>query len=520
MQLDVLARKSLNSADKALTWALIRAETASLWQLDIPRFTARGDENALNAGSKDPIVGCYVNSAWDTARAKIESLCETDLRWQLALIVGTFDVRSANLGNDGLDGSAGEEYGEIEPLGKDKLLDIAADLANEVEAKAFRLADGALGWMVLNYSPATERYTLQPMENDLYNGRAGVGLFFAALANILADSSYAALARTALSPIRRWIKLAPDEELKEFGFSGYAGLSSVAYALTRAGEFLGDDELVADGVIAGLRIRRDQIEGDDSLDAMGGSAGAILGLLACYAATDEPAILATAVACGRHLLRRRALDKFGHKSWPTLDKCHLTGFSHGAAGIVYALLRLYAVTEKAEFYDAAVEGIRFEGSAFVSTHGNWPDYRRAATKPSEDPMFCMAWCHGAPGIGLARIAALDIMDDGEVRRDIEAALASTSRANLLSRDHLCCGNAGLMDTLCTAGARLASVDWSDKALQLAARTVARRNKLGSFRIAFHNGFYNPSLFQGTAGLGYQLLRLAEPTRIPSVLLLN
>jgi lantibiotic modifying enzyme len=57
-------------------------------------------------------------------------------------------------------------------------------------------------------------------------------------------------------------------------------------------------------------------------------------------------------------------------------------------------------------------------------------------------------------------------------------------------------------------------------LQLAARTVARRNKLGSFRIAFHNGFYNPSLFQGTAGLGYQLLRLAEPTRIPSVLLLN
>ena len=108
----------------------------SLWQLDIPRFTARGDENALNAGSKDPIVGCYVNCAWDTARAKIESLCETDLRWQLALIVGTFDVRSANLGNDGLDGSAGEEYGEIEPLGKDKLLDIAADLANEVEAKA------------------------------------------------------------------------------------------------------------------------------------------------------------------------------------------------------------------------------------------------------------------------------------------------------------------------------------------------------------------------------------------------
>ena len=50
--------------------------------------------------------------------------------------------------------------------------------------------------------------------------------------------------------------------------------------------------------------------------------------------------------------------------------------------------------------------------------------------------------------------------------------------------------------------------------------MARGNKRGSFNIAFHNGFFNPSLFQGTAGVGYQLLRLADPTKIPSVLLLN
>jgi lantibiotic modifying enzyme len=135
-------------------------------------------------------------------------------------------------------------------------------------------------------------------------------------------------------------------------------------------------------------------------------------------------------------------------------------------------------------------------------------------------MFRMAWCHGAPGIGLGRIAALDMMDTCDVRRDIEAALASTSSANLLPRDHLCCGNAGLMDTLCAAGERFPEAEWSRKALQLAARTMARGNKRGGFNIAFHNGFFNPSLFQGTAGVGYQLLRLADPRRIPSVLLLN
>jgi class II lanthipeptide synthase len=73
-QLDALARKSLNAADKPLTWALLRAETASLWQLDIPKFTARGDENALSTGPGKLIAGCFADSAWNAARAKIEGL--------------------------------------------------------------------------------------------------------------------------------------------------------------------------------------------------------------------------------------------------------------------------------------------------------------------------------------------------------------------------------------------------------------------------------------------------------------
>jgi lantibiotic modifying enzyme len=77
-----------------------------------------------------------------------------------------------------------------------------------------------------------------------------------------------------------------------------------------------------------------------------------------------------------------------------------------------------------------------------------------------------------------------------------------------------------MDTLCEAGERFPDGDWSQGALRLAARTIARSDQRGGFSIAFHNGFFNPSLFQGAAGVGYQMLRLAEPAKIPSVLLLN
>ncbi|HUZ33915.1 MAG TPA: type 2 lanthipeptide synthetase LanM family protein [Xanthobacteraceae bacterium] len=519
LQFEILAQKLLKLQGKPVIWPLMQVEMASLWKLDVPRFTLRGDGNALRLSSGNSIAGCFIESAWNFAHAKISGLSEADLRWQLSLVAGSFDVRSANLWTDQSIADDSQEYRVIDPFGRDELLKVAIELGKEIESNAFRQGNGDLGWMVLNYSPAAERYTLQPMENDLYNGRAGVGLFFAALERIMPGSSYRALARASLAPIQRWIKLANDEELTEFGFGGYAGLSSIAYALTRAGEFLNEGELIADATVAALRIRPHQIGKDESLDAMNGSAGAILCLLACYTTTGERTILDSAIACGRDLLQRREPDKFGCKTWPTLDKRHLTGFSHGAAGIAYALLQLYKVTADVKFYDAAVEGIDFEGRAFIPEYNNWPDLRRATAKFSR-PTFSMAWCHGAPGIGLGRIAALDIMDTLEVRRDIQAALASTGAVNLLPRDHLCCGNAGLMDTLCTAGERLAQGEWSRKALQLAARSVARGNERGGFSIAFDNGFFNPSLFQGAAGIGYQMLRLSDPVKIPSVLLLN
>ncbi len=54
---------------------------------------------------------------------------------------------------------------------------------------------------------------------------------------------------------------------------------------------------------------------------------------------------------------------------------HLTGFSHGAAGITYALLRLYAVTGQDELRRAALDGIAHETALFDPARANWPDLR-------------------------------------------------------------------------------------------------------------------------------------------------
>jgi lantibiotic modifying enzyme len=79
----------------------------------------------------------------------------------------------------------------------------------------------------------------------------------------------------------------------------------------------------------------------------------------------------------------------------------LAGLSHGAAGIAWALLALFARTGEERFRTAARGGIAFERSVFSTEAGNWRDLR-----DPEHARFPTAWCHGAPGIGLARLATV------------------------------------------------------------------------------------------------------------------
>ena len=48
--------------------------------------------------------------------------------------------------------------------------------------------------------------------------------------------------------------------------------------------------------------------------------------------------------------------------------------------------------------------------------------------------------------------------------------------------------------------------------------LRRAERSGSFGFGLKGTVDNPALFQGAAGIGYQLLRLAAPEKVPSLLL--
>ncbi|MEV5592150.1 lanthionine synthetase LanC family protein, partial [Nonomuraea pusilla] len=151
--------------------------------------------------------------------------------------------------------------------------------------------------------------------------------------------------------------------------------------------------------------------------------------------------------------------------------------------------------------------------------GNWPDHRvdrRDGADTFVPHMY--AWCHGAPGIGLARAGVLDLHDDPALRADLDLALAATVRGGLSPRVHSLChgffGNADLFLLAEERGARLAS-----QARSALARAVDSLDRDGPV-CGTPGEIETPSLMTGLAGIGYGLLRLASPGTVPSVLLLE
>jgi lantibiotic modifying enzyme len=292
-------------------------------------------------------------------------------------------------------------------------------------------------------------------------------------------------------------------------------MGGIVYALTRLSQLLEAPDLLADARQAASLLTAERIAADGELDVLSGAAGALLGLLALYDAAGDPDALATARAAAEHLLASRAPSASGHRAWKTLDGKLLTGFSHGAAGIAYALTRLHAVAPDPSLLEAAAEAIAYEDSVYSPEAGNWPDYR-----DDGPPGYPVQWCHGAAGIGLARLGGLPVLDSAAIRHDVQIALGAAARLGLGAVDHLCCGNLGLADLQLTAGLRLGDAALVATAGRRAAAVLARAEQAGAFALhpLLPTGAFNPGLFQGTAGIGYELLRLAHPDLVPSVLL--
>ncbi len=190
------------------------------------------------------------------------------------------------------------------------------------------------------------------------------------------------------------------------------------------------------------------------------------------------------------------------------------GLREGSAGIALFLAQLHALTGHAEFRRTAA--------------GAFGRSRLPLLDPARDAAT------GIPrGPGKAREAAmlcLLAMQDAELkeRRLAQARTAITLLLEALDA-HIKAprfdttirnGLAGLGEVLLSAGLMIGDHSYIDHARELAQTLIDRYSERDNWPTGFPGGGANPSLYLGTAGIGYWLLRLEEPERIPCWLLLD
>lgn len=518
IELDILSKPLLGTIAPNPFWPLRQSEQAALERLDIPYFSARADGNSLTLEGGESLDDCFVEAPFTRARSRLQALGRDDVDTLAKMIRAALHTRVAINGAD--EAAVGEDPDDSARLSTEELLAHAKSIANALREEAIYSPDGSVSWIGLGYLPVAERFQLQPTGPDLYGGFTGIALYFAALAQTTGDDEFGALASAALQTLRRELT---NKNILEFaswaGLGGASGCGSIVYTLVRISHFLGEPSLINDAREVAVHISTETIATDTGLDVFSGAAGAILGLLALYDSIGEQWVLDRAIACGQHLLRSRVQTPRGHRVWRTRSVAKpLTGFAHGAAGIAYALLRLFERTNDASFKAAAVEGIAYERSLFISSAGNWPDLRESDSLHEEHEMHRTAWCHGAAGIALARLGGLALLDDEDIRSDIVIGLETTQRFGAGGFDHLCCGGMGRVDVLIEGSRRLGRPELLKAAHQQAGRAVRRAQRAGGYRTQSGLGMVDPGFFSGTGGIGYTLLRLAHSESLPSVLL--
>lgn len=518
---EVLCQRFLPSPVWRRFWPIMREEFDALQRLDIPYFETQADATSLTLPSGRTLEGCFAQSGYDRAAASLGRLNEADREHQVYFVRGAMLAHGMTSAHAAHAPAAAADTGEASSaLGRDELVGEAIRIAGGLAGRAIRRPDRGTTWIAFTYHPAARRFRIQPIGYDLFDGTSGVALFLAALECVTGGAGFRDLALGALAPLRQDIRSrAIDRIVDNVEWGGPLSCGTIIYALTRSSRLLNDPELLDDAAVLARAITPERIAADRHLDVLFGAASVILGLLALHDATGDPGALDLAVACGRHLVQRSVLRENGCRTWPMTDGQTLTGFSHGTAGAAYALLRLHAAHPASEFLDAALGAMAFERTVFVATLGNWPDYR----KPQSDGPVCgVSWCHGAPGIGLARLGGLAGHDDVATRAEIEVALETTTRLGVQAIDGLCCGNLGRAELLLAAGTRLGRPELVDRASSLLARVVRRSRTAGGYDFLGENiprapGGY-PGFFQGEPGVGYTLLRHADPMRLPSILM--
>jgi hypothetical protein len=369
----------------------------------------------------------------------------------------------------------------------------------------------------------------------IYSGVAGIVLFFIELYKQTNSDKYL----EAVTEGSRWVEYYSQNNPTTY-YALFTGRMGAAYMMLQVGELLKDKSYHQKALLIAEDCEHflDQPNGID--DLINGTSGTLLGLIHLHAYTKEKSLLPIIKKYTEHLIEAAHIGLEG-LYWDRSSKNirGLCGFSHGVAGIGYVFLELGKYFKNKNFYWLAEQAFTYENHFYNEETENWPDFRKGhfdnktfdehkAEYLKDNKTFfttsrnMSAWCHGAPGIGLSRLGAYELLNDKRYEKDIESAIAQTHKVTValenINTPYIVCHGGGGNAMLFLEAYRLFKIDkYIDYAEKVGANGLKSIKEHGEYIPGYSMAdIEDYSLFMGNAGIGYFYLQLLEPFNTPSI----
>lgn len=402
------------------------------------------------------------------------------------------------------------------PLTAPKIAQLLQMDMEKIEEKA--------SWIGLKYN-REGGWQLQTIGMYLYDGIAGITIFFMAYGSVYGMEQYGELCEELLQHMFSYTDMAlqnpPNLESRNTGIM--CGESSliytylVLYHIRKEERFLKYAEKHAS-------IVKELLKEDRKFDLLEGNAGAIIALVHLHHITKEKSYLEIAKQAAEELLFHAVQTETGIGWQLSGQNQPLAGMAHGNSGMMLAFARLWQASGIARYY-AVMEQIRtYEDSLYNETIQNWEDIRGAEKGNGRD---VTAWCHGAAGILIAtaqtdRIIGTEPTEDWRCQQAEEKVRKTRKQECCLCHGRM--GNTaalryGRMGNAAALRYKREGTGQTQNRKTSENRNLSKYLEVPAWEEIPAREKYQMGFMTGLTGIGYELLK-REETWLPEILALD
>lgn len=330
-----------------------------------------------------------------------------------------------------------------------------------------------------------------PLGYGMYTGICGIAIFTAGVAKHYHFKRALSLTESLIQTTKDALMIKNSPEPKFPSIIGIDGIGGIIYSASLVYDLCSSSKALELAIDAMKCLTVDAISNDQTSCIIWGRSGALLGLNKLYSITRCNNVLYKIVFIADILVQDVENILIG-------SRAVVLGMAHGISGIALSLFYAFKVTNDKKYFNSYQSILDFLLKSWSSLHKEWPIAISTSRNADVAQEYLSRWCDGSAGILLMLIKTGFDKKNPEFFESMFQGASDMSSRNV---DFLCCGSFGYNELLRVNNSH------SILPIELPNDKVGSSDRINSgYRYDAHGDAENISLFRGSAGIGYSLLR--------------